>query len=144
MNSLILCMLVLTAVTASEPNSSDRQEVINFLIHNGFINQPINRYSLKRALRQFQRENNLNINGQFSEETIQLVKTEKDKQMVLDYLKTFNYIQGAVTPLKTENAIKQVQQNSGVLSVTGVIDNTTVEFIKSHQQGYSDGLFPLD
>jgi murein L,D-transpeptidase YcbB/YkuD len=145
MKSLIICVLVLIATVTSQftrPQVAENQEVVDYLVKNGYLQEPYTNHSLRRSLRQFQRENELTINGRFSEQTVNLIKTENDRQLVLDYLKIFGYIQNPVTPLKTTNAIKQLQQNSGVLSQTGVIDIATIEFIKAHHpRGYSEGLY---
>lgn len=152
MKSLIIYVLVLIATVTSQLSNSlgtdgtrpltvEKQEVVDYLVKNGYLQEPYTNRSLIRSLRQFQRENELTINGRFSEQTVNLIKTENDRQLVLDYLKIFGYIQNPVTPLKTTNAIKQLQQNSGVLSQTGVIDIATIEFIKSHPRGYSEGLY---
>jgi murein L,D-transpeptidase YcbB/YkuD len=139
MKSFIICILVLIATVTSQ--SFNNQEVVDYLITNGYLQVPYTNHSLRRSLHQFQRENNLTINGRFSTQTVNFIKTENDRQLVLDYLKIFGYIQGPVTSLKITNAIKQLQQNSGVLSQTGVIDIATINFVKSHPQGYSEGLY---
>lgn len=130
-------------LTSSSQLSTENQEVVDYLVENGYLQTPYTNHNLRRSLRQFQRENNLAINGRFSEQTVELVRTEKDRQQVIDYLKIFGYIQNPITPLKTTNAIKQLQQNSGVLSQTGLIDVDTINFVKSHPQGYSEGLYPF-
>lgn len=152
MKSLIIYVLVLIATVTSQLSNSlgadgtrpltvEKQEVVDYLVKNGYLQEPYTDHSLRRSLRQFQRENELTVDGRFSEQTVNLIKTENDRQLVLDYLKIFGYIQNPVTPLKTTNAIKQLQQNSGVLSQTGVIDIATIEFVKSHPRGYSEGLY---
>jgi len=143
MNSfLVICGLVVSVVIQStQCVESDQQQVTDYLIKNGYLETPYTNHSLRRSLRQFQRENGLTINGRITDQTIEFIQTENDKQMVLDYLKIFGYLQGTVSPSKITDALKRLQQNSGVLTITGSIDIPTIEFIKTHPRGYSEGLY---
>lgn len=140
MNSFWIGGLLLIVIVGTVNSQQKNQQVTDYLIENGYLQESYTKHELRRALRQLQRENNLTISGRISSQTIDFIQTENNRQMVLDYLKTFGYIQGSITPLKTTNAIKQLQQNSGSLSITGFIDTPTVEFIKNHPQAYSEGL----
>jgi len=108
-------------------------EVDNFLLNSGYLdpNENNTRKDFKKALRLFQRENKLTVNGRITLEVKEFIQKETDRQFVLDYLKSFGYIQGTITPYKTIEAARQVQRNSGVLNITGIIDLETINFLKS-------------
>lgn len=122
----------------------DRLEVLNYLVEYGYLESlHFKKYELRRALRHLQVENNLVVNGRINRETKKFVRDEKNKKMVIEYLKNYNYLLGRVTPLKLIEAIKLLQRNSGFLTVTGSIDTPTIDFVETNQQyGYSEGLTP--
>jgi hypothetical protein len=123
-------------------DSSDSSVVITYLVKNGHLNShSFTNSELKHALRQFQRENRLRINGRISAETINAVQTDLDLTTVLDYLKTYNYIQGYVTPQKTKLGVEHLQQNLGWL-VTGNVDRELVDFVKNNKErSYAEPIF---
>lgn len=127
-----------------EKHRHNRLEVINYLVEYGYLESlNYNKRELKRAIRHLQTENNLVISGRINRETKKFVRNERDKKMVIEYLKNFNYILGSVTPLKIVEATIMLQENSGVLNVTGLIDTQTINFVKTNQHhGYSEGLVP--
>ena len=139
---LVVLVYTLSNCDCSEQGSSQNNEVITYLIKYGYLTS--SNYTpnqLRRSLRQFQRENNLVINGRITPEVNDFVDSENEKQMVIEYLKRFGYIDGHINPLKTTAAVKELQRNSGVLTISGLIDSNTINFIKTHQHGYSEGLF---
>jgi peptidoglycan hydrolase-like protein with peptidoglycan-binding domain len=147
--AVFLVALVYTAVSNGQRTNNllgqpppRRNEVVAYLIDYGYLTEPnYTPNQLRRSLRQFQRENNLVVNGRITPEVNDFVENENEKRMVVEYLKRFGYIDGHINPLKTTNAVKKLQQNSGVLDISGLIDTPTVNFIKTHQHGYSEGLF---
>lgn len=143
MKSLYLfAVLSLCIYTVHTATSSYNAEVVNYLIDNGYVqNIDFTRSELRKGVRQCQRENNLTVNGSITPEFIAFVKNEDNKQTVIKYLKTYNYIRGSTTPLTIKEAVKTLQKNSGILKVTGVIDEATINFIKNNPVGYSEGLF---
>ncbi|ABF82144.1 hypothetical protein MIV114L [Invertebrate iridescent virus 3] len=68
--------------------------------------------------------------------------TEKmNHQMVLTYLKRYNYLAGGhITPETVKRAVLKLQHNSGVLEQTGVIDVPTINFVKTHPRGHVEPL----
>ena len=140
---ILICLVQICYYsTVAETTTVTRDEVITYLVDCGYLeSSTYSNHELRRSLRQLQRENDMLVNGRFTPEIHLLVQTENDKKMVLEYLKVFGYIQGAVSPLKTTDAIKQLQQNSGVLTKTGLIDTPTINFIKTHKHGFSEGLY---
>lgn len=132
-------------VVPSQNGTITRENVIEYLVNYGYLST-INctNYELRRSLRQLQRKYNMvNRTGKITLEVENLVKDEIDKIMVTKYLKTFGYIQEEpVTPVKMTAAISLLQKNSGVLNITGSINPATVDFIKTHPHGYSEGLYP--
>lgn len=90
----------------------------------------------------FQRENSLIVNGRLTQQVINTVKKENDKKIVVNYLKTYNYIIGVVTPLKIKSAVEKLQKNTGYLIITGEIDNETIQFIKNHPSAFSEMPYP--
>ena len=130
-------------------NSSDRQIVEQYLIEYGYLDssadaaQQTNNYEFRRALRQFQRENNITpVNGRITPEIITLINHKTEVQMVIDYLKRYNYIQDYDRRYQIPNAVKRLQKNSGDLNVSGVIDSETINFVKSHQRGFAEPIMP--
>jgi hypothetical protein len=122
--------------------ASDSSFVVTYLVKNGHLSShSFTNSELKRALRQFQRENGLRINGRISAETIKAVQTDLDLITVVDYLKTYNYIQGHVTPQKTKLGVEQLQQNLGWV-VTGNVDGDLVDFVKNNKErSYAEPIF---
>jgi Putative peptidoglycan binding domain len=125
-------------------NNDDRQIVKQYLIEYGYLDfSTDDNYEFRRALRQFQRENNITpINGIITPEIITLINYKTEVQIVLDYLKRYNYIQDYDRRYQIPNAIKWLQRNSGELNVTGVIDSETINFVKSHQRGFAEPIMP--
>lgn len=123
-------------LTTTHITTITNSEVNEFLVNSGYLeaDEHHSRQAYRRALRLFQRENGLIVNGRITHEIREFIRKEKDRQYVLDYLKAFGYIQGAITPHKTAEAIRQVQINSGELKVTGTITQETVHFLKSRTQ----------
>jgi hypothetical protein len=122
--------------------ASDSSFVVTYLVKNGHLNsRSFTNSELKRALRQFQRENGLRINGRISAETIKAVQTDLDLITLVDYLKTYNYIQGHVTPQKTKLGVEQLQENLGWV-VTGNVDGDLVDFVKNNKErSYAEPIF---
>jgi hypothetical protein len=116
--------------------------VIDYLVENGHLNShSFTNPELRRALRKFQRENGLQINGLISTETIQAVQTDLNLMIVIHYLKTYNYIQGHVTPQKTKSGVEKLQYNLGWL-VTGNVDRELVDFVKNNKErSYAEPIF---
>lgn len=114
--------------------------VEQYLIDFGYLDSSAyNNYDLRRALRQFQRENNLTpVHGRITPEIITLINHKKEVQTVIDYLKKYNYIQDYDRRYQIPNAVKWLQRNSGELSVNGVIDPATINFVKNHQRGFAE------
>ena len=132
---LVLCVQLYSATVINE------SQVVTYLINYGYLpSSDYTKLDLRRSLRQLQRENNFIVTGKVTPQVRNLIKRENEKEMVVQYLKTFNYIQGELNPLKITTGIKLLQRNSGTLNVTGLIDDSTVLFVKEHQQGYSEGL----
>jgi peptidoglycan hydrolase-like protein with peptidoglycan-binding domain len=131
-------------------SGNDRQIVEQYLIEYGYLDSSAdaaqrthNNYEFRRALRQFQRENNITpVNGRITPEIITLINHKTEVQIVLDYLKRYNYIQDYDRRYQIPNAIKWLQRNSGELNVTGVIDSETINFVKSHQRGFAEPIMP--
>lgn len=131
-----------TTTLATTTTTASNQQVVDYLYNYGYITSlNVTRNELRRSLRQLQRENNLTVNGRITPEVVNFVTYENDKNMVINYLKTYNYILGDVTPLKVKDAVTVLQQNSGTLNVTGLIDTPTITFVRTRPQGYSEGLF---
>lgn len=119
----------------SSESQKNNEIVTEYLIDYGYLEFAVyTKNELKRALRHFQRENNLNVNGKITSETINFINHEKEKQFVVNYLKKFNYIQGHVNPVEITKAVKLLQHNSGVLNITGIIDSSTISFVKNNQR----------
>lgn len=130
-----------TEVTNPSQTTSPIVLIIQYLFDHGYIGSlNCTRRELRRSLRQFQREYNFTINDQITPEVSNFVMNENQK-MVIDYLKTYNYILGSVTPSKIIKAVTVLQQNSGTLNVTGLIDPPTIHFVRTRPQAYSEGLF---
>lgn len=146
MNSLtfaaiyVLCLCCGTMQNTIQISQNTR--VITYLINYGYLESLLyTKHDLRRALRQVQREHNFIVNGKITSEIINLVQYENNRQMVINYLKTFGYIQTTnPNPLNLTNAIKLLQENSGILNVTGSINTETINFINSQPHGYSEGL----
>lgn len=139
MNLLSLALLCCCCVVAT--TTENKQDIVEYLVDYGYLESTtFTKIELKKALRQLQKENNFIVNGKITPEVNNLVKYEIDKKMVIEYLKTFGYIQGTIDPNSLKNAVKILQRNSGVLAITGIINEDTVNFIKSHLHGYSEPL----
>ena len=133
----ILCLscLALIPVTTAA-TTQDRQFVKNYLIDYGYLEQQHTRQNFKRSLRQFQRENNIDASGRITPELLQFIA---DRTLVINYLQTFNYLKrGEKSSSSIVLALKQLQTNSGVLSITEVIDAPTINFVKTNSQGFSE------
>ena len=126
--------------THASTNAGDRQIIEQYLIDYGYLDSSTyNNYEFRRALRQFQRENNLSpINGKINPEIIIIINEKREVQMVIEYLKRYNYIQDYDRRWRIPNAVKWLQKNSGELNVTGVIDPSTINFVKTHQLGFTE------
>lgn len=90
----------------------------------------------KKSLRQFQRENNVRVDGEISQEICDFVQKVVDRQMVIDFLKTFNYFINDVNPVSLAEAVKKLQYNSGILNINGKIDQDTIKFVKSNMRAH--------
>ena len=142
MKYFVLASLIYTCCICYGTTTTTDQQVVDYLYDYGYLTTlNVTKNELRRSVRQFQRENNLAVNGRITLEVRSFVKTENDKKMVIDYLKTYNYIIGVVTPQSVKDAVTVLQQNSGSLNVTGLIDSSTINFVKTHPQAYSEGLF---
>ena len=91
----------------------------------------------KRSLRQFQRENELRVNGKITSEVCTFVKNAMDRQMVIEFLKMFRYFVNDVNPTSLKEAVKKLQYNSGSLNVNGEIDQETIDFTRLNRYGHS-------
>jgi peptidoglycan hydrolase-like protein with peptidoglycan-binding domain len=146
--ALLLSASIYMGVASAQDQSDlarlDRQTVEEYLIDYGYLegrrdDTVVSGYEFRRALRQFQRENNLTVvNGRITPETITVIKQKKEVQMVIEYLKKYNYIQDYDRRYQIPNAVKWLQRNSGELDVNGVIDSATINFVKSHQRGFAE------
>lgn len=121
-----------------------KQDIIKYLVDYGYLqSSTYTKQEFRKSLRQLQRDYNFLVTGNITPEVVHLIKRVNDQEMVVEYLKTFGYIQpnniGDVE--KLSNAIKSLQRNSGTLNITGTINSETINFIKSHPNGYSEGLF---
>lgn len=135
---LVVCLSVVAAATNQQHPNTD---VVVYLIKNGYLGSlNFTQNSLRKAIRQSQRENELTVNGRMTPEYIEFAKNENGKSRVISYLKTYNYIIGSTNPIKIEEAVKTLQRNSGVLKVTGIIDKETIDFIDKRPCAYSEGL----
>jgi hypothetical protein len=130
------------AAATNQQQQRPNTDVVVYLIKNGYLESlDFTKNSLRKAIRQSQRENDLTINGRITPEYIEFAKNENGKNRVVIYLKTYNYIIGSVNPTKIEEAVKTLQRNSGVLKVTGTIDKETIDFIdNTRPRAYSEGL----
>lgn len=139
----LLCCCVAPIESKATTPENVKQDVVKYLIEYGYLESlTYTNNELKKSLRQLQREHVFIVNGKITPEVINLVKRENDKQMVIEYLKTFGYIQqNNINPIRLTDAIKVLQRNSGKLAITGTIDADTINFIKNHPHGYSEGLF---
>lgn len=118
-------------------NQVTLMDVIEYLVDFGYL-ESLNctKLELRRSLRQVQKEHSIRVNGKITPDVKNLVQKEKDKTIVINYLKTFGYLRGEINPIVLNKAIKLLQRNSGELNITGSIDTSTLNFIKSHPQGY--------
>lgn len=117
-------------------SETDKDIVVKYLQETGYLSEgQIHPESFRKAIRMFQRENSLIVNGRLTQQVINTVK-------VVNYLKTYNYIIGVVTPLKIKSAVEKLQKNTGYLIVTGEIDNETIQFIKNHPSAFSEMPYP--
>ncbi len=122
--------------------TAEQEEVIIYLKDNGYLQSlQFSKSEFKKAVRSCQRENNLNVNGRVTQEFKDFVKYENNKSMVVDYLKKYNYIANTANPIAIQEGVKKLQRNSGVLTVNGIIDTHTINFIKNNPIGYSEMLF---
>lgn len=136
---LVLILILIQVYTIK--TDVTRNDVIDYLVNYGYLEtQNCTKYELKKSLRQVQRENNITVNGKIDSNIRNLVQKDKDKTIIINYLKTFGYLRGEINPLILKDAIKLLQKNSGVLNVTGSIDTSTLNFIISHPQGYSEAI----
>jgi hypothetical protein len=113
--------------------------VIQYLKDYGYIDSSkieIDIIEFKRLLRHFQRENNLYVNGKITPEVCKFVKNTIDRQMVIDFLKTYNYFINGVNPISLKEAVKKLQYNSGSLEINGEIDQETINFINTNRHGH--------
>ena len=139
--SLLLIVVCCCYHTHTTTATEIKPEIVQYLLNYGYLESPIyTKHELKKSLRQLQRENNFIVNGRITPEIINLVKYETNKQMVIEYLKTFGYISNTFDPNGLKNAIKNLQRNSGVLTINGIVNDETVNFIKSRPNGYSEPL----
>lgn len=136
---LFAILLIIQAYTIK--TEITRSDVIEYLVNYGYL-ETLNctKFELKKSLRQVQRENNITVNGKITPEIQNLVQKDKDKTIVINYLKTFGYLRDEINPVILKQAIKLLQKNSGVLNITGSIDTFTLNFIISHPQGYSEAI----
>jgi hypothetical protein len=114
--------------------------VIQYLTNYGYIDplKSNNLVEFKRSLRHFQRENDLIVNGRITPEICTFVKNTIDRQMVIDFLKTYNYFINGVNPISLKEAVKKLQYNSGSLEINGEIDQETINFVSLNRRGHSE------
>lgn len=134
MNTLSISILLVVAVCSITANNTDStDEVINYLVEYGYLESKVcTKLEFKKSLRQLQRENNFKVNGRITFEVLNLIEQDKDRKMVINYLKTYNYLNQNPTPLEVFNSVKRIQENTGVLEVNGLINAETINFIKAH------------
>jgi len=145
MNTYLLLFLSLCCCAQIKINDATTHttitnaEVEDFLVNSGYLepDEHRTRYIYNRALRLFQRENGLVVNGRITHEVREFIRQENDRQYVLDYLKTFGYIRGVITPYKIVEAIQKIQTNSGI-AVTGTITQEMVDFLKSRLYSFAE------
>ena len=136
-----LYTLFITQICNSSQSETDKDIVVKYLQETGYLPEgqiPDSKHNLRKAIRMFQRENSLIVNGHLTQQVINTVKKENDEKIVVNYLKTYNYIIGVVTPLKIKSAVERLQKNTGYLIITGEIDNETIQFIKNHPSAFSE------
>lgn len=128
----------------SSQSETDKDIVVKYLQETGYLPEgqihpesSDSKHNFRKAIRMFQRENSLIVNGRLTQ-----LKKENDKKIVVNYLKTYNYIIGVVTPLKIKSAVEKLQKNTGYLIITGEIDNETIQFIKNHPSAFSEMPYP--
>ena len=126
----------------SSQSETDKDIVVKYLQETGYLPEgqihpesSDSKHNFRKAIRMFQRENSLIVNGRLTQQVINTVK-------VVNYLKTYNYIIGVVTPLKIKSAVEKLQKNTGYLIITGEIDNETIQFIKNHPSAISEMPYP--
>jgi hypothetical protein len=111
--------------------------VIQYLKDYGYIDSSkVDIIEFKRLLRHFQRENNLHVNGKITPEVCKFIKNTTDRQMVIDFLKTYNYFINDVNPISLKEAVKKLQYNSGSLEINGEIDQETINFVSTNRIGH--------
>lgn len=123
--------MFITQICNSSQNETDKDIVVKYLQETGYLPEG----QIHKAIMMFQRENSLIVNGRLTQQVINTVK-------VVNYLKTYNYIIGVVTPLKIKSAVEKLQKNTGCLIITGKIDNETIQFIKNHPSAFSEMPYP--
>lgn len=133
----------------SAQSETDKDIVVKYLQETGYLPEgqihpesSDSKHNFRKAIRMFQRENSLIVNGRLTQQVINTVKKENDKKIVVNYLKTYNYIIGVVTSLKIKSAVEKLQKNTGYLIITGEIDNETIQFIKNHPSAFSEMPYP--
>ncbi|AHL67563.1 hypothetical protein DH26_gp070 [Chloriridovirus anopheles1] len=136
---------------------SSERLALKYLGQNGFLSSACNpltrgdsedgqnactRQEFRKALRQFQRENELLVTGTITRQTINFINENNNRNTVITYLKKFNYIYGDITPLKLHESVLRFQKESGVVPQTGEIDFLTYMFVIEHPHGCPGGLNP--
>ena len=144
-----LYTLFITQICNSSQSEIDKDIVVKYLQETGYLPEgqihpgsSDSKHNFRKAIRMFQRENSLIVNGRLTQQVINTVKKENDEKIVVNYLKTYNYIIGVVTPLKIKSAVEKLQKNTGYLIITGEIDNETIQFIKNHPSAFSEMPYP--
>src|SRR5574343_515754 len=120
----------------SSQSETDKDIVVKYLQETGYLPEgqihpesSDSKHNFRKAIRMFQRENSLIVNGRLTQQVINTVKKD-------------NYIIGVVTPLKIKSAVEKLQKNTGYLIITGEIDNETIQFIKNHPSAFSEMPYP--
>ena len=114
--------------------------VTEYLKDYGYLNgtSTFEKIELKRSIRQFQKENELPVNGKITSEVCTFIKHAIDRQMVIEFLKMFRYFVSDVNPTSLKEAVKKLQYNSGSLNVNGEIDQETIDFVSLNRHGHSE------
>lgn len=114
--------------------TEEQKQAVEFLVHNGYLttNEPT-KYEFRRSLRDFQREYKIPITGTISFETINLIYSITNRDIVIDYLRRHNY---DVSPRNLKQSVTRFQNEAGVYSNSGEIDFFTIMFVKEHPNGF--------
>jgi hypothetical protein len=164
--AVLLCSCISGSAAISAKREEQREEIINYpehrilgsrsdivterlvlkyFVQNGFFSSfNCTRQEFRRALRQFQRENELLVTGTITEQTVNFINENNKKNIVIEYLKKYNFIYGDITPRKLRESVLRFQTETGAVPQTGEIDFLTYMFVIEHPHGCSGGLNVID